>query len=157
MNHCQLLDQLNSQIELVTGKIQKIYTTDGARCNTMDDIKGGGNYVLVANDDPFIKTQYNKMALKPSTTSRGLQGHTLRNDFIKRIRPITQRRLRRQTTHNDNASLVEEASIEAPTRLKTTKSKKEVKLEDEEMETEREEVPAPSRKLGMALFTGFFY
>lgn len=144
-----MLDQLNSQIELVTGKIQKIYTTDGSRCNTIEEIKGGGNYVLVANDDPFIKTQYNKMALKVSTANRGLQGHTLRNDFIKRIRPITQRRLRRQTALNDNASIAEDASIEAPTRLKTTKSKKEVKLEDEGMETEREEQPAPSRKLGM--------
>lgn len=142
---------MNAQIELVTGKIQKIYSIDGIRCNTIEEIKGGGNYVLVANDDPFIKTQYNRMALKSGTgRSRGLQGHTLRNDFIKRIRPITQRRFRRDTSNQDYN---DESSIEAPpTRLKTSKKSKpellNLKEELEGNEAETEDAPV-SRKLGI--------
>lgn len=134
------MEQLNAQIELVTGKIQKIYTVDGTRISTMDEIKSGGNFVLVANDDPFIKTQYNKMQLKPTTSQRGLQGRTLRNDFIKKIRPITQRRLRRQHT-------TEPADDEAPpSRLKTSKTQSsKTRVEDDGMETEREEAPVPRK------------
>eukprot|EP00842_Homolaphlyctis_polyrhiza_P003432 jgi/Hompol1/408/HPOL_005303-RA len=37
----RLLDTLNHQIELVTGKIQKIYSMEGTRVNTIDDFEMG--------------------------------------------------------------------------------------------------------------------
>ncbi|KAJ3304099.1 hypothetical protein HDV03_003085 [Kappamyces sp. JEL0829] len=143
----RLLEQLNSQIELVTGKIQKVYSTDGSRLSTIDDFKSGGDYVLVANDDPFIKTQYNRLAIKPTTGSNGLNGYTLRNEYINRIRPITKRRLKRGGADDD------ESSTEAPARLRTTTKAKRDQLkgrfEDDGMETERED-EAPRKSVSRA-------
>jgi hypothetical protein len=88
---------LNQQIELVAGKIQKIYTMEGVRVTTIDQLKNDN--VLVANDDPFISVRYNQMALDPQAEKPGLNGFTLYNDFIAKIRPITTRKSKRPTTN----------------------------------------------------------
>lgn len=87
----QLLDHLNTQIEMVTGQIHKVYTLDGVRCNSIDSFEKGKGYVLVASDDPFIRTHYNIMKI-PYHKSTGLNGSTLSNEFMANIRPVTVRR-----------------------------------------------------------------
>ena len=87
------MEKANTHIELVTGMIKKMYTTDGIQVMSIDEIKNGCGYVVVSNNDPFIKTKYDKMDLtrRPGTSYKGLQGHTLTNEFLERIRPITKR------------------------------------------------------------------
>ncbi|KAH6585359.1 hypothetical protein BASA61_006897 [Batrachochytrium salamandrivorans] len=99
----RLVDTLNNQIELVTGKVQKIYSLSGVRINVMDEFETGKGYVLVANNDPFIKTRYNIMALKPQNPNVGLSGSTKCNPFMDKIRPIT---VHRHTRHHTNEKSV---------------------------------------------------
>lgn len=124
----QVLDVLNSQIQLVTGKIQKIYAVDGTRIYNVDDLRPVN--VLVANDDPFIKLRYNVMAIQ-HTHGVGLNGATLRNEFISKIRPITQRgRVRHHTE--------QEAASELPTKPNTSHKRKMSQQYNEPSGTESE-------------------
>ncbi|KAJ3269554.1 hypothetical protein HDV01_001316 [Terramyces sp. JEL0728] len=127
----KVLDVLNSQIELVTGKIQKIYALDGTRIYNVDDLRPNGN-VLVANDDPFIKLKYNVMAIQHNHGQPGLNGATLRNEYINKIRPITQRgRVRHHTESGDVPA------SETATKPNTShKRKKSHQAQEEPLESE---------------------
>ena len=122
---------------MVTGKIQKIYSVDGTRIHNIEEIKNA-QYVLVANDDPFIKTRYNILAIKPTTGQRGLQGATLHNEYIHKIRPITKRKSRRPKVET-----LEQSASEAPRATTSQKSRKSytkkiVNEENDEPESEIE-------------------
>lgn len=84
------MEHLNGQIDMVTGKIAKIYALDGVRINQMEQFEKGRSYVVVSGDDPLIRTRYNVMAINYIKT-QGLNGSTLRNEYMSSIRPITQR------------------------------------------------------------------
>ncbi len=128
---------------------------EGTRILSTDEFKNAGMYVLVANDDPFIKAHYNKMFIpRLTTTAVGLNGYSFKNDFVKMIRPITQRRVKRLGTDGHD-----ESGGEGPTRLRTANnnikkdmSRKELELkkvlsrkelEKEDMNTESEEDSKP--------------
>ncbi|KAI8928996.1 hypothetical protein BC831DRAFT_46103 [Entophlyctis helioformis] len=97
----RLMTTLNSQIQLVTGKIQKIHTFDGTRIQTIDEFEAHKGYVLVANDDPFIRVKYNIMAVKSQHGPMGLAGSTMHNEFFEKIRFLTDRPPRtRQPTNS---------------------------------------------------------
>jgi Doublecortin len=93
------LEHLNTQIELVTGRIQKVYALDGSQVTQIEELERGKAYVLVSNDDPYIRTRYNVMAVN-YTKSQGLNGSTLKNEYMSSIRPITQRRSSKYSLHN---------------------------------------------------------
>ena len=101
----RLLDHVNTQIELVTGKIQKIYSVEGERVTTLEGFEKSKGYVLVANDDPFIRTRYNILAVTYHR-AQPLNGATLKNEFMQNIRPVTQRKKRRSqiktSMHHDH-------------------------------------------------------
>jgi hypothetical protein len=86
----KLLDFLNVHIELVSGKIQKIYNIEGKRILNIAELEADN--ILVANDDPFIKAEYNIKAVKPSVDKPGLRGATFQNEMLDHIRPITKGR-----------------------------------------------------------------
>ena len=76
-----------------------MYTTDGVLIKNMDEIESGGQYVVVANNDPLIRGMYNRLQIKPTTShQRGLHGHTLSNAFLKKIRPVSKRGFSRPQT-----------------------------------------------------------
>ncbi|KAI9203446.1 uncharacterized protein BJ171DRAFT_600009 [Polychytrium aggregatum] len=85
----KLIDHLNSQIELINGSVKSIYSLEGAKIQSIDEIAHGHEYVL-AGDDPFIKAAYNCNSYKPhqSGEPRGLAGATTHNDFMDKIRKI---------------------------------------------------------------------
>jgi hypothetical protein len=122
-----MLDTLNQHIELVTGKIHKIYSVDGERIQSIEDLKNDN--VLVANDDPFIKVQYNLMAFDPVDQKPGLNGTTMRNQYAALIRPVTQRRKNPLDERKGDATGYKTTKkIQSPTRTpkpKTAKDKSE--------------------------------
>jgi hypothetical protein len=138
-----LLEHLNSQIELVTGKIQKIYTLDGIRIHNIDEMKAS-EHVLVANDDPFIKIRYNVMAIRSSTGQPGLNGATLHNEFISKIRPITTKRRTRKSTVQQESDY--NSSSEAPPQRLTTSHSVRKSKTKQVIEQERQEVPSDSER-----------
>jgi hypothetical protein len=85
---------LNNQIELVTGKIQKVYSLDpeGVKVNTIEEIEGGKNYVVVANNDPLIRIRYNTKAIQTVHDGpMGLAGFTMKNEHMSHIRHVSKR------------------------------------------------------------------
>lgn len=89
----QLVDHLNHQIRLVTGMIQKVYDLEGNRIQAVEDIKHNGAYVVVSNNDPFIRVRYNVNA--PVTIEhpvKGLAGQTQKNEHMKAIRKLKKKR-----------------------------------------------------------------
>ncbi|KAK6097267.1 hypothetical protein MT418_002890 [Batrachochytrium dendrobatidis] len=124
----RLMDTLNHQIELVTGKIQKIYSLKGVRLQKTQEFETGLGYVLVANDDPFINTRYNVMALKHQDGPVGLGGFTKHNEFMKKIRPVTTMRHIRphhtETVPNQTDKIKQQhhASVQQKRQKPTTKT-----------------------------------
>ena len=88
-----MIEKANLHIELVTGMIKRLFTTDGVQIMHIDEIKNGCGYVAVANSDPFMKIRYDRLDLskRPSTSYKGLQGYTLNNEYLAKIRPVTKK------------------------------------------------------------------
>ena len=80
----RLLSLLNTKIELVSGRIMKLYHISGTRITDIDQLSSGGKYVMVANDDIFIKCRYDMMVLR-STVLRPLNGQTFQTE-MQRVR-----------------------------------------------------------------------
>jgi hypothetical protein len=103
------LEHLNHQIELVTGKIQQIYTMEGegTKIQNIDDIENGKGYILVANKDPLIRIRYNTKAIQMSP-SHGLDGLTLRNEHMARIRKVNEKwSVKQQKAMHEQTSFTE--------------------------------------------------
>jgi hypothetical protein len=120
------MEKVNSQIELVTGMIKKLYTTEGVQVMSIDEIKNGCGYVAVSNKDPFMKVNYDTMDLskRPGTSYKGLQGHTLTNEFLGRIRPITKRGKREgdsKPTWGSNRLHTTSKPVQTPSNVKSKK------------------------------------
>lgn len=79
-------------MELVTGKIKRIYSLEGQQLQSIEEFEAGKEYVVVANEDAFIKTRYNVMSSKqpaPTNPAHGLAGASLKNEMADKIRPIS--------------------------------------------------------------------
>jgi hypothetical protein len=103
------LEHLNHQIELVTGKIQQIYTMEGqgTKIQKIDDIENGKGYILVANNDPLIRIRYNTKAIQIAP-SHGLDGLTLKNEHMAHIRKVNERwSIKQQKAMHEQISFTE--------------------------------------------------
>ncbi|TPX64335.1 hypothetical protein SpCBS45565_g05971 [Spizellomyces sp. 'palustris'] len=88
----RLLENLNTQIHLVTGMIQRIYALDGHRIQSVDELTHNGAYVVVSNHDPFIRAKYNVNApIVSEHPVKGLAGQTQRNEFMAGIRKLPKK------------------------------------------------------------------
>ncbi|KNC99071.1 uncharacterized protein SPPG_06019 [Spizellomyces punctatus DAOM BR117] len=88
----RLLENLNTQIHLVTGMIQKLYALDGHRIQSVDELTHNGAYVVVSNNDPFIRGKYNVNApIVSEHPVKGLAGQTQRNEFMAGIRKLPKK------------------------------------------------------------------
>ena len=118
------MDHLNNHIELVTGKIQKVYALDktGTRINDIDQLDNAKGYVLVANDDPYISIRYNTKAISISHSGpHGLAGYTTNNEHMSRIRKVTERWPKDRSFNNSvNQQQLDEA---AASRKSSTRKK----------------------------------
>jgi hypothetical protein len=78
---------LNQTLDLVSGRITRIYTTDGDKMNDIDDIVNceSRSFVIVSGDDPFYHIKYDVNAIVPSKI-KGLGGSTTKNELMGLIR-----------------------------------------------------------------------
>lgn len=73
--------------------IHKIYDLEGHRIQSVEDIKPHGAYVVVSNNDPFIRTHYNVNApVAIEHPVKGLAGQTQRNEHMKGIRKLKKKK-----------------------------------------------------------------
>ncbi len=103
------MEHLNNQIELVTGKVQQIYTMEGqgVKIQKIEDIENGKGYILVANKDPLIRIRYNTKAIQVAP-SHGLEGMTLKNEHMSRIRKVTEKwSIKQQKLMHEQTSFTE--------------------------------------------------
>ncbi|KAJ3087975.1 hypothetical protein HK102_009861 [Quaeritorhiza haematococci] len=99
----KLLDHVNDQIEMVGGLARNVFTTEGQKIQAVDELVQGRGYVLVANNDPFMKVPYNLNHYKAVHDGPiGLAGTTTRNELMKRIRWPKQNR---KQTRNDGEQM----------------------------------------------------
>jgi hypothetical protein len=109
----------------------------------MDEMKAS-EHVLVANDDPFIKIRYNVMAIRSSTGQPGLNGATLHNEYISKIRPITTKRRTRKATVQQEVDY--QSSSEAPAQRLTTSHSVRKSKTKQVVEQERQDIPSDGER-----------
>ncbi|KAJ3013827.1 Doublecortin domain-containing protein 2C [Thoreauomyces humboldtii] len=118
----RLLDHLNTKIHLVTGMIHKIYSLSGRRILAVEDLEQMGGYVVVSNNDPFIKVSYNLNALAPAEAhARGLDGTTQQHKHMKGIRRRRRRHRTKGGETTDGESNLDGGGNETDASVATTR------------------------------------